>query len=270
MVRSSILLIAGALAAGISLGLGSAAAAPQILGLVASNGAIPLTCGEEACSADLSTFCLQQPRANPEPGQRYELADGGAVTLVGTTAGGETLRLPAAPYMTFASTRGFTAVEIAVSSSVIARLGLTALAVEVARSASLVPVTAADDPDPQADDEMALALGAYRQQGGKYFDDSGEAADAIRLTNRMINELPKHQRRPTDTDGHLVEVALRSEMGERADPAGVALVRSHHDACVVKTDVTHHIGSMRACLQGTHDRLVTHANIDFWNSLGSY
>jgi hypothetical protein len=263
-------LLAGALAAIVPFGFGSAAAAPQILGIVASNGAVPLICGDKGCSADLSTFCLQQPRANPSPGQRYELADAGSVTLVGTTADGETLRLPAAPYMTFTSTRGFTAVEIAVPWPPMRDLGLTAVAVEVARAASLVPVAAADDPDPQAEDEMVLALGAYREQGSWFFDDSGESADAIRLTSRMINALPKRQRQPTDTDGHLVEAALTSDAGRGADPAGVALVRRYHDACVVKTDVTHHIGSMRACLEGTHDRLVTRTNVDFWKSLGSY
>src|SRR5215470_6635167 len=57
---------------------------------------------------DLSTFCLQQPRQNPEPGQQYTLADSRSLTLVGSNAKGETVRLPAAPYMSFVSDRGFT------------------------------------------------------------------------------------------------------------------------------------------------------------------
>ncbi|MGH6930342.1 MAG: hypothetical protein ACREEV_18635, partial [Dongiaceae bacterium] len=68
-------LVAAAIAAVLPLGVGSASAAPQILGIVASNGALPLACDADGCRADLSTFCLQQPRANPQPGQRYDLAD---------------------------------------------------------------------------------------------------------------------------------------------------------------------------------------------------
>jgi hypothetical protein len=263
-------LLVAAVAATVPFAVGSALAAPQILGIVASNGAVPLTCDADGCRADLSTFCLQQPRANPWPGQRYDLADADTVTIVGTTASGETVRLPAAPFTTFASARGFTSVEVALPAATMAKLGLTAAAVEVARQTSLIPATAANDPDPQSADEVALALGAHRQQAGKYFDDSGEAADAIRLTNRMINDLPKHQRQATDADGHLIDTALQSDAAILADPAGIELARSYHDTCIVKVDVTHHIDSMRSCLQGTHDRLVTNTNVDFWRSLNSY
>jgi hypothetical protein len=263
------LLVSG-VAAVVLLNVGSAGAAPQILGIVASNGAVPLACGEESCHADLSTFCLQQPRANPQLGQRYDLADADKVTLVGTAVTGETVRLPAAPFVSFATARGFTSVEVTMPAATMARLGLAAVAVEVAPAASLVPAVAVGDPDPQSDDEVALALGAYRQQGSKYFDESGEAADAIRLTNRMINDLPKHKRHATDTDGHLTETALQSDAAMVADPAGIKLAQRYHDTCIVKVDVTHHIDSMRTCLQGTHDRLVTNTNIDFWRSLSSY
>jgi hypothetical protein len=268
MLRTHLLVAAAG--ATLLFGVGSAEASPQILGIVASNGALPLTCGAEGCHADLSTFCLQQPRANPELGQRYEIADADKVTIVGTRADGETVRLPAAPFMTFASARGFTSVEVTMPAPTMARLGLAAVAIEVAREASLIPVAAGNDPDPQSSDEIVLALGAYRQQGSTYFDDSSEAADAIRLTNRMINDLPKHERQATDTDGHLIDGALLSHAATLADPAGIKLARSYHETCIVKVDVTHHVDSMRSCLQGTHDRLVTNTNIDFWRSLNSY
>jgi hypothetical protein len=263
-------LLAAAIAAVLPLNLGSAVAAPQILGIVASNGAVPLACGADGCHADLSTFCLQQPRANPPLGQRYDLADAEKVMIVGTRSTGETVRLPAAPFMTFATARGFTSVEVTMTAATMTQLGLATVAIEVAPAASLVPAAADNDPDPQSADEIALALGTYRQLGSKYFDESSEAADAIRLTNRMINDLPKHKRQTTDADGHLINAALRSDAARVADPAGITLARSYHDTCRIKVDVTHHIDSMRACLQGTHDRLVTSTNIDFWHSLSSY
>src|SRR5215470_3118922 len=268
MVRAS--LAVGVVAAALMVGSGPAVAAPQILGIVASNGAVPLTCDERGCHADLSTFCLQQPRANPDRGQRYQLADAHAVTLVGTKSDGETVRLPAAPYVSFWSDRGFTSVEALLPAGKLAALGLTAVAIEVGRQASLLPEAEANDPSPQSQDEITLALGAYRAQGSKFFDDRGEAADAIRLTNRMINALPQHQRHPSDTDGHLIDLALQSDAAALADPAGIKLARAYHESCKVKVDVTHHVDSMLSCLQGTHDRLVANTNVDFWRSLNSY
>ena len=82
MMRAS--LAVGVAAAAFMIGIGPAAAAPQILGIVASNGVLPLSCDASGCHADLSTFCLQQPRANPDLGQRYQLAEANSVTLVGT------------------------------------------------------------------------------------------------------------------------------------------------------------------------------------------
>jgi hypothetical protein len=268
MMRASLSL--GVVATAFMIGIGPAAAAPQILGIVASNGALPLTCDEQGCHADLSTFCLQQPRANPELGQRYQLADANSVTLVGTKSDGGIVRLPAAPYVSFSSDRGFTSVEVALPADRLAALGLAAVAVEVAPRASLVPEAEANDPSPQSQDEIALALGSYRAQGSKFFDDRGEAADAIRLTNRMINALPPHRRQPADTDGHLIDLALQSEAAAIADPAGIRLARDYHDGCKIKVDVTHHVDSMLSCLEGTHDRLVANTNVDFWRSLNSY
>lgn len=251
-------------------GIGGATAAPQVLGLVASNGAVPLQCDGRGCRGDLSSFCLQQPRPNPELGQRYELADSDSVMLIGTRPGGETIRIPAASYLRFVSDRGFTSVEVTLPPELLTELDLVSVAVDVARQAALVPVGNADDPDPQSQEELDLALGTYRGQGSKFFDDTGEAGDAIRLTNLMINDLPQGRRERSDTDGHLVDDAMRSSAAAIADPAGVDLARSYHDTCVAKVDVTHHIDSMRSCLEGTHDRLVGNTNVDFWRSLDGY
>jgi len=263
-------LVVGVAAAAFMIGIGPAAAAPQILGIVASNGPVPMICDAQGCHGDLSTFCLQQPRANPDLGQRYELADANSVMLVGTRSDGRVVRLPAAPYVSFSTDRGFTSVEVTMPPDRLAALGLTAVAVEVERHASLVPAAAANDPSPQSQDEIALALGAVRTQGSKFFDDRGEAADAIRLTNHMINLLPPHEREPSDTDGHLIDLALKTDAAAVADPAGVKLARDYHEACKAKVDVTHHVDSMLSCLEGTHDRLVANTNVDFWHSLNSY
>lgn len=249
---------------------GGAQAAPQVLGIVASNGPIPMTCDSAGCHADLSTFCLQQPRDNPQPGQAYMPLEGADITLAGRNAAGETVRVAAAPYLAFVTERGFTAVEVSLSADRLAVLGLTEPAIEIGEKASLLPAAAAVDDNPQTAQEIAIATGTYRDKGAEFFDQAGESGDAIRLTNRMINALPPRGHRLEDSDGRVLEAALATPAGQAAAQEGVALARQMYSTCREKVDVTHHVASMRACLEGTHDRLVVNTNIDFWNSLGSY
>jgi hypothetical protein len=259
-----------ALAGILMLAAGGAQAAPQVLGIVASNGPVPLACVDGGCSVDLSTFCLQQPRQNPPPGQAYLPIEGADIVLVGRNAAGEMVRVPAAPYLDFRSDRGFTAVEATLSADKLAALGLHDLAIEIGEKVSLLPAEAAGDSDPQTAEEIALATGAVRTKGAAFFDNTGESGDAIRLANRMINALPAHGRSAGDSDGRVLEAAIATPAGKAADWKGVELARGMYATCQQKVDVSHHIENMRVCLEGTHDRLVVNTNIDFWNSLGSY
>src|SRR5262249_48754508 len=82
-----------------------AAAAPQVLGLMASNGPVPLRCDERDCSAIVPSFCLQRERAMPSYGTGYEATHPERMTLALTTANG-TVRLPAAAHLRFAGFDG--------------------------------------------------------------------------------------------------------------------------------------------------------------------
>jgi hypothetical protein len=268
MVR--IVLSSAACAAVMSFGMAGAIAAPQILGIVASNGPIPLTCDAQGCRADLSTFCLQQPRANPAFGQEYRLTEGAPITLIGRNAKGQRVSIPAAPYMSFTTARGFTAVEVSLPAATMAELGLETVSVEIGRKATLIPFEDVADANPQSPEEIALATTTIRDKGQQFFDDTSETGDAIRLSNLMMNELPPQGRRPSDTDGHILDAALAAPAGQSAGPAGVELAKSMYLSCVDKTDVTHHVDTMRNCLEGSHDRLVVNTNVDFWNSLNGY
>ena len=74
---------------------GQVQAAPQILGIVASNGLpTPLHCADGYCSAYLASFCLQEARYAPNSGSEYRLAPGGSMTILASTPGGAVLRLP--------------------------------------------------------------------------------------------------------------------------------------------------------------------------------
>ena len=252
------------------LAAGGAQAAPQVLGIVASNGPIPLTCDAAGCRADLSTFCLQQPRDNPQPGQSYMPVDGADIVLTGRNVAGDMVRMSAVSYLGFSTARGFTAIEVWLPAEKLAALGLTDPAIEIGEKASLIPAATAGDGNPQTADEIAIATGTFRDKGAEFFDQAGASGDAIRLANRMINALPPHGRRPGDSDGQVLEAAIATPAGQAAVPGGITLARQMYSTCQQKVDVTHHVANMRACLEGTHDRLVVNTNIDFWNSLGSY
>src|SRR5215467_14724832 len=80
---------------------GASQAAPQILGIVASNGLpTPLSCAEGYCSAYLASFCLQEARYAPNSGSEYHLAPGGRLTLLARLADGRTLRLAGEEFLT--------------------------------------------------------------------------------------------------------------------------------------------------------------------------
>ena len=244
-----------------------AAAAPQVLGLVASAMPTPFACDATGCHAELSSFCLQQPRSNPAPDTAYLPAAGAEIFLVGTDLEGAAVKIPAAPYLRFTSARGFTAVDVELPAEILRDLGLTQVAVMVGEDASLVPTAEADDPDPQTADEIITATGPIRDAAEEFFDAPGESSDAIRMTSAMINALPAQGRNPADGDGRLLATASASQ-GAAADPSGIALARSIHAACIAKVDVSHHVFSMRDCLENSHDRLVVDTNLQFWESLG--
>ena len=257
-------------AAGWSKPIGDTQAAPQILGVVASHGPIPLNCIDDGCRADLSTFCLQQSRDNPARGQIYVPVDGADIVLSGTDGLGRNVRLSAAPYLEFATDRGFTAIEITLPPEKLAKLDLSDIAVDIGKGVSLVPVVAANGSDPQTADEIAIATGAFREKGAEFFDRVGETGDAIRLANQMINTLPARGRSINDSDGHILEAAVATGSGRASTIEGIALARLMHAACQRKVDVNHHFDNMRSCLEAAHDHLVTKANVDLWASLVSY
>jgi hypothetical protein len=257
-----------ALVGGLLLFAGAAQAAPQVLGLVASIRPTPMQCTAAGCRADLSAFCLQQQRPDPGLGTVYHPAPNAPITLIVTSKSGEVHRLDGTRYLTFIDDRGFASMTATLTPQVLAGLDAATIAVEVGKDASLLPSEKLGDKNPQMADEIALATGANREKAEVYFDRSGADADAIRLTNAMINNLAPHSRSASDTDGSVLAKTLAQYRGAAVDRGGLDLAEYIHRQCVFKTDVTHHVDSMRDCLEGSHDVLVTHTNIDFWNSLG--
>jgi hypothetical protein len=183
---------------------GDAQAASQILGVVASNGAAtPLTCSGGECGAHFSAFCLQEARPAPFAGQGYILAPGSSMTLVATTASGQSTRLPAADYVKITSQIGFTSVHISVRQSVMSELGAAILQIEVGENVSVLPADVAGDVQPQTADEIQYATKVMREVAVKRFDSRNAVSDAARIASVFINALPLSGQENARTRGEL-------------------------------------------------------------------
>jgi len=247
-----------------------ASAASQVLGLVASNGApTPLTCVDGQCSAQFSTFCLQQNRPAPSRGDGYGVAAGGSLTLVVRNAAGQTLRLPVDDALDIHSLIGFTSVEISLPAAKLAELGATAVAVEVGPAVSLVPVATAGDPNPQTDDELALATGPMRLAATPMFESPGTASDAARIATVLINALPAKGSESADERNGLWVAMLDNPALAGATPDGRDAAEQMYEACKISVE-SHSAYSMRNCLELRHADLLAETNHKFWKDSVGY
>lgn len=253
-----------------------AGAAPQVLGLVADNGfPTPLTCDGFQCSAQFSTFCLQEARSSPSTGTAYAPAPDGAVWLVATAPDGRSVRLPAADHLRIGTLIGFTSVTMSLPEGERAELAgaLGAepadvqLAVEVGPGVSLVPVPVAGDPDPQSEQEIALATGPMRAAAERTFEAEGAAADAARLTTLLINAMPARGRETPDQRDTLFDRMAALPQASALSPAGVQTARGLYAECRISVESSS-MFSMRECLRLRHADLMARSNRKFWDETG--
>jgi hypothetical protein len=246
-----------------------AAASPQILGIVASNGQpTPLICDHgRGCRARFSAFCLQQDRPAPSQGTAYRLADGGALTLIATYPDGRVERLPVGDLVQFQSRFGFTSVDVVLPASVGSSLGVASLALEIGPAATLLPVEGAEDPDPQTQGEIAVATGPLRAAAALLFDRPGPAADAARLTTEAINALPPvHSESRLGLD-QLWANTIAAGKAAGASEEGIAQANDMWRSCELAVASRTRL-SMRECLELRHTDLMAHTNRQFWDETG--
>lgn len=268
--------IAGLTLAAALAAAGPAAAAPQVLGLVADNGAAtPLVCDGFQCAAQFSSFCLQEARSSPTTGTSYAPAAGGEVSLVATAPDGRSLRLPASEHLRIATLIGFTSVTMSLPQAKRDELGAALgaapeslrLAVEVGPSVSLVPVPVAGDSDPQTKDEVALAVGPMRRLAGEIFETPSAGADAARLTTQLINALPPRGRETPEQRQALFDQTLAALPAGQLMPEGIHAARGLYAQCRVSVDSSS-MFSMRECLRLKHADLMARSNREFWDQTG--
>ncbi len=248
----------------VALPLSGAGAAPQILGVIASNGVVPLHCADGACTAELSTFCLQQDRRVPSAGTEYDAVSGNGVTLVVTTADGDTRRLDALDYVQFVSVRNYTAVMVSIPAKELAVLEAVSAAVEIGEGVALVPEAVAGDQRPQTDADVAIAVGALRT-AGTWFVDRSAAATTARALNRIVNVLsPDAHASVTPRDSLWQDTVVRYE--NDLDTPGLSRAARVYESCHANAMRDTDAG-LRWCLQLRHDALIIDLNSDYWASL---
>jgi hypothetical protein len=238
-------------------------AAPQILGIVASNGLpTPLHCADGYCSAYLASFCLQEARYAPNKGSEYRLAPGGRLTIIASLGDGRTLRLPAQDLLTIRARSGFTSLWLSIPEARLKALGATAAAVEVGPKTTVLPLAYAGDPRPQSADEVATAAGPLRQIAAETFDRPGEAADTARLIELVINRLPDRSQPSSVTIA-----ALWGEVAASARQSGIAPGSIEATAGVIAecegSAGTGFAGGV--CLEMRQAELMTNLNRRFWD-----
>ena len=67
-MAKTVMRLATILAAAVIAPAQGSAGEPQILGLIATLAPVPMTCSADACSVEVSAFCLQQHAAVPDRG----------------------------------------------------------------------------------------------------------------------------------------------------------------------------------------------------------
>ena len=243
-----------------------AGAAYQMMALIASDGAVPLTCSRGECAAEFSSFCLQPYRASPPRGAQYYVIGGEGVTIVATTADGRTLSMARTHDLRITALRGHNAVRISVPVATLRTLGLVAVAIEVGEGVSLVPEPIVGDPDPQTEREIAIATGPVRALGSRIVDHGGDATVAARLTNDFINALPERGRVSPDVRDGLWNDVIRGQSRPAMTPGTEEAMRRGFEHCRA-TSAGGSFFTMRQCLGSMHDRFMGEPNSEFWDRL---
>lgn len=245
----------------------AAVAAPQPLGLVQTQEPAPLVCDARGnCAAILTSFCLQQSRLPPGPGDRYVASAGAQISLRVTRRGGAVEVLDGAQALSFVSYTGFATTTVEIDRAHLPA-DLVGAAVEVGPLATLLPVTAPDDPSPLTGEEIALATGDWRRQAEELFDKPNTRSDATRLVARAVSVLPESHREDTQAGHKAAWDAALAAPGPMLTVEGVQLGRQMFQAC--KTTVDQSLKwALRKCLENRLDEKQKEINQDYWDQQG--
>lgn len=242
-------------------------AAPQMLGVFATGpNPTPLRCEDGVCSAEFSSFCLQQQRDAPLDGTAYLTVDPAQFRLSVWDAGG-VMQTAQADGMTIRSARNYTAVRISIPEAAMRRLGGVKAALHVASHTTVEPVPLANDRMPITDQERKLVAGAHRKIGERYVEKAGDLSNAANAAMKMINALPVGAKAlPPDEQAQTAWSALGpGALGEK----GRQFLKQRVEACTSLAWSAWFKGGVSSCLKSFHDSFVSTLNGDYWAAIGA-
>ncbi len=221
-------------------------------------------------------MCLQLERATPLPGTPYAVLEdtddaprgAPALTLIGHTADGREVTLPAAGNLAITAERGHSAVKLSVSPAVLRTFGLTSLTVRLARHVALVSEVADDEPM-QTEAELALARGPFRRVAAQVLARSGERMAGVRIVRDVINALPRGRHAsPAERDAawrHALGIRPAGTLDEISDGVFGQAGRAYK----ICLGIGRHMGfgDYRNCLGVMHDELINTVNGAYWDAL---
>ncbi len=245
----------------------AASAAPQALGLVATQEAMPLQCDDGVCVAFLSSFCLEEERNPPESRTAYSPAEGSNIALIVETKGGRTVRLSGADYLSFNVRLDFTSILAKLPQSRVAGLSPTRISIHVGPLATLVPVPVPGDTDLHSADELKLVTGPYRKTGNRFFDEGGETGETVSMMTQMINRMPRSGRATKEGRGGTLSLVLNGADGRASRVGARERFQAIVEGCEGMLETTERM-NMRACLTYRHEVMQTRTNRKFWRALG--
>jgi hypothetical protein len=242
---------------------GTAAAAPQALALMATNGTVLFTCADGTCSVELSTFCLQQDRDSPKAGAPYRLASATDVSLVAIDRNGRRFRLPMPENLLISAERGYWAVTLSLPETTLAAIDRGRIAVDVGENVSLLPIETPWDAEPQGEAEALIATGPWRNVGSRVVDQSGTRAGTVRVTNRLINRLPRGRRATAGERSTAWRQAVNGAMSGSGGEA-VGQAKAIFAYCQRPPESGRRL---KQCLQQQHDLMLTDLTESYWKAV---
>ena len=243
---------------------GGANAAPQIMALIATNDAVPLTCARGECAAEFTSICLQPHRASPAPGRLYTAVGGTGLTLLAETRDGRKLVLPAADYVQVRAHRGHNAIRLSVSGRAMSKLGVKRLSIRVGQMVSLVPTPVVGDKRPQSVGDIQLATGPMRALADRLVDSGSVQLDAAFITRDLINALPLGGRTSAGQRAAAWRQAVETKIATLS-VGGLDRAKRAYQECqdLISTGVL----TLRGCLGAKHDSLIGMLNNEYWDAL---
>ncbi len=247
-------------------------AAPQILGLVATEKPVPLTCENGNCSAEISSFCMQSHRKAPNPGTKYTVSADTVLNLIYRDAKGTVRKTQVENLVSVLSSRGYSSVTISLPERSVRHFSTSSAAIEVGRLSSVVPEPMGDEINPLSAYEIARYTGPLRVQAGRVTETDNSDMVIVRTMNHLINGLPDdHPAAEGDAKKLWAKIIGDAPTANSSD--GLKYSSKELKFCEsISIDVGRSGikgAGIRSCLESVHDEFISDTTEKVWNKLNA-